>query len=117
MFCKTHDNQSCNRQFFIQSWKFVNLDFVKKPRKNYSKNYIAARVRKLNIHPKCIFFFLLTSASWYYNFCYKVFKYLVGYKDDIFQVISKVQIQRSKFGGKLDKFGVSEGHFFQLWWK
>ena len=28
-----------------------------------------------------------------------------GYADDIFHVISNIHIQRSKFGGKTDKFG------------
>ena len=38
-----------------------------------------------------------------------VFTYLAsftGYKDNIFKVISKLHVEISKFGGKIDNFGV-----------
>ena len=55
-----------------------------------------------------IFFFLLTGATWCYHAIYIVFTYFesfTGYEDDILKVISSLQVQESKFGGKIYKFG------------
>ena len=54
------------------------------------------------------FVFLFTGATWYYHAIYIVFTYFASftaYEDDIFEVISNLHVQGSKFGGKLDKFG------------
>ena len=54
------------------------------------------------------FFFLLTGATWYYHTIYLVFTYFAlftDYEDDIFEVISNLHVQGSKFGGKMTKFG------------
>ena len=54
------------------------------------------------------FFFLLTGSTWYYHAIYIVFKCFAsftGYEGDIFEVISYLHVQGSKFGGKVDKFG------------
>ena len=59
-------------------------------------------------NPYAFFFFLLTGATWYYHAIYIVFTYFAsftGYEDDIFEVISNLHVQESKFGGKFDKFG------------
>ena len=50
----------------------------------------------------------MTGITWYYHAIYIVFTYfasLTGYVDDIFQVNSNLQVQRSKIGGKMDKLG------------
>ena len=60
------------------------------------------------LNPHAFFFFLLTGATWYYHAIYKVltsFALFTGYKYDIFEVISNLHIQGSKFGRKFDKFG------------
>ena len=54
------------------------------------------------------FFFLLTGATSYYHTIYLVFTYFAlftDYEDDIFEVISNLHVQGSKFGGKINKFG------------
>ena len=59
-------------------------------------------------YPNAFFFFLLTGAIWYYHAIYIVFTYFAsyaGYEDDIFEVISNLHVQESKFGGKIYKFG------------
>ena len=59
-------------------------------------------------NPCSFFFFLLTGATWYYNAIYIVLTYFAsftGYSDGIFEVISNLHVQGSKFGGKLYKFG------------
>ena len=63
-------------------------------------------------NPHGLFFFLLTGATWYYHAIYIVFTCtvsLTGYEDDIFEVISNLPVQGSKFGENFDKFG---GFFF-----
>ena len=53
-------------------------------------------------------FFLMTVATWYYHAICISFTYsasFTGYEDDIFKVISNLQVQGYKFGGKFDKFG------------
>ena len=60
------------------------------------------------INPNEFFFFILTGATWCYHAIYIVFTYFAsftGYKDDILKVISNLQVQESKFGGKIYKFG------------
>ena len=57
-------------------------------------------------NPCELFFFLLTGATWYYHAIYIVFTYFAsftGYEDDIFEFISDLHVQGSKFGGKFDK--------------
>ena len=57
---------------------------------------------------KSLFFFFLTAAIWYYHAIYIVLKYFAwftGYENDIFEVISNLDVQGSKFGGKVNKFG------------
>ena len=59
-------------------------------------------------NPCAFFFFLLTGVTWYWHAIYIVFKYyasFTGYEDDIFEVISNLHAQGSKFGGKFDKCG------------
>ena len=54
------------------------------------------------------FFFLLTGATCYHHAIYIVLTYFAsftGYGDDIFEGISNLHVQGSKFGGKLEKFG------------
>ena len=66
-------------------------------------------------NPCAFFFFLLTGATWYYHAIYIVFTYFAsftGYEDDIFEVISNLHVQGSKYGGKLYKLG--ENLFFKL---
>ena len=53
-------------------------------------------------NPSAFFFFLLTGATWYYHTIYLVFTYFesfTDYEDDIFEVISNLHVQGSKFGG------------------
>ena len=59
-------------------------------------------------NPNAFFFFLLTGATWYYHAIYIVFTYFAsftGYEDDILEVISNLNVQRLKYGGKMEKFG------------
>ena len=59
-------------------------------------------------NPHAFFFFLLAGATWYYNVIYIIFTYFAsftGYEDDIYEVISNLHVQGSKFGGKFEKFG------------
>ena len=54
------------------------------------------------------FFFLLTGATCYHHTIYLVFTYFAlftDYEDDIFEDISSLHVQGSKFGGKIYKFG------------
>ena len=56
----------------------------------------------------CIIFLPLTGGTWYYHAIYLVFTYFASftsYKEDIFEVISNLHVQGSKYGGKFDKFG------------
>ncbi len=44
------------------------------------------------------------------------FASFTDYEDDIFEVISNLHVQGSKFGGKIYKFGGVHGvGFFQVW--
>ena len=45
------------------------------------------------------------------NIVFPYFASFTGYEDDIFEVISNMHVQGSKFGGKFDKFG---GKHFQI---
>ena len=63
-----------------------------------------------------LFIFLLTSATQYYHTIYLVFTYfalLTDYEDDIFECISNLHVQGSKFGGKINKVG-GKSFFFKL---
>ena len=54
------------------------------------------------------FFFFLKVAIWNYYAIYRVLTYFAsftGYEDDIFEVISILPVQESKFGGYVYKFG------------
>ena len=54
-----------------------------------------------------LFFFLLTGATWYYYTIYLVFTYFASftdYENDIFEVISNLHVQGSKFGGEINTF-------------
>ena len=54
------------------------------------------------------FFFLLTGATGHYHTIYLVFAYFASftdYEDDIFEVVSNLHFQGSKFGGKIYRFG------------
>ena len=56
----------------------------------------------------CIIFLPWTCATWYYNAIYIVFTYFASftsYEEDIFEVISNLHVQGSKFDEKFDKFG------------
>ena len=69
-----------------------------------------SRLNSVNqiFNPHAFLFFLLTGATWYYHAIYIVFTYFAsftGYEDDIFEVISNLHVQGSKFGRKFDKFG------------
>ena len=58
-------------------------------------------------------FSLLTDATWYYHTIYLVFTYFAlftDYEDDMFKVIYNLNVQESKFGGKIAKFG---GKYFK----
>ena len=68
--------------------------------------YLKSQQNSVNqiFNPYTFFFFLLT---WYYHAIYIVVTYFAsftGYEGDIFEVISNLQVQESKFGGKFDKF-------------
>ena len=59
-------------------------------------------------NPLAFFFFLLASATWYYHAIYIILTYFssfTGYEDDIYEVISNLHVQGSKFGRKFEKFG------------
>ena len=49
-------------------------------------------------------FYLLTRDTWYYHTICLVFTF-ADYEDDIFEVISNLHVQWSKFGGKIIKYG------------
>ena len=77
------------------TWITTNL----KSQQN-SVNYIC--------NPNSFLFFFLTGALCYYHAIYIVLKYfasLTGYEDDIFEVISNLLVQESKFGKNIWKFG------------
>ena len=66
-------------------------------------------------NPCAFFYFFLTCAIWKYHAIYKVFTYfasLTGYENDIFEVISYLPVQGSKFDGKCEKLGGKS--FFKL---
>ena len=54
------------------------------------------------------FFFLFTGATSHYHTIYLVFTYFelfTDYEDDIFEGISNLDVQGSKFGRKINKSG------------
>ena len=64
------------------------------------------------------FFFLLTGATWYYLTIYIVFTYFASYtgcEDDIFEVISNLNIQGSTFSQKKWQH-FAENKKSELWW-
>ena len=87
-------------------------------RVNYDKFKIQTKQCKSNIYPTCILFFLLTGGTWYYHAIYIVFTNLAsftGYEDDIFEVISNLHVQGSKFGENLTNLAENHGVcFFQV---
>ena len=116
------------KQFFVNSeiWEY------RFGGKNaYITTNVKSRQNSVNqiFNPYACLFFLLTGATCYYHDIYIVFKYFAsftGYTDNIFEVISNLHVQGSKFGGKFDKLcgkslkkielhGVLGVRFFQVW--
>ena len=96
------------KTFFSELWNFKSAHLAKK-RVNYDKFKIATNNLNQIFILNTFFFFLLTGAKWYYYTIYLVFTYFASftdYEDDIFETISNLHVQRSKFGGKK-----------QIWWK
>ena len=90
---------------FFELWNFGNSHLAGKKRVNYDKFEIATNCVYEIFNLNAFFFFLLTGASWYT--IYLVFTYFAlftDYEDEILEVISNLHVQRSKFGGKIDKF-------------
>ena len=81
-----------SKNFGIQVWRKKHV--------NYDKFEIA----KIKYLTQKNFFFLLTGANLYYHVSYIVASF-TGYEDDIFEVISDLHIQDSKFDRKIYKFG------------
>ena len=93
---------------------FVNPDYFgiqiwQKKHVNYDKFEIATNCVNQIFNLNAFFFFLFTGATWYYHTICLVITYFASftdYEDDIFEVISNWHVQGSKFGGKINKFGV-----------
>ena len=91
--------------FFGEFWKYR---YGGKKCVNYEKFKSWQNSVNQIFNPHALFFFLLTGATWYYHAIYIVITYsasFTGYEDDIFEIISNMHVQVSKFGGKFDKFG------------
>ena len=77
-----------------------------KKRVNYNTFEITTNCLNQIFNLNAFFFFLLAGATSYYHTIYLVFTYLAlftDYEDDIFEVISNLHVQGSKFGGKSKK--------------
>ena len=71
---------------------------------NYDKFEITTNCVNQILNLNAFLFFLFTGATWYDNTIYLVFRYFASfthYEDDIFEVISNMHVQGSKFGGKI----------------
>ena len=94
--------------FFLWILKFWKVTFGKKKRVNYDKVKIATNCVNQIVNLESLCFFLLTGATWYYHTIFLVsinFGLLLDYENYIFEVISNLHVQGSKFGGKINKFG------------
>ena len=99
------DVEKTNLLWTLKFWKYT---FSGKKRVNYNKFEIATNCVNQIFNLNAFFFFLLTGATCYHLTINLVFTYLalfIDYKDDIFEVISNLHVQGSKFGGKIYKFG------------
>ena len=88
--------------------KFEKSTFSGKKNLKYDKFEFATNCVNQIFNLIASFFFLLTGVAWYYYTIYLVFTYLalfLEYEDNIFEIISNLHIQGSKFGGKINKFG------------
>ena len=86
----------------MQIWqkKHVNYDKFESATKKENSFFL---------NPNAFFFFFLTSALLWYHAIYIVNQYFAlytGYEGEIFEVISNLYVQESKFGGNIYKFGV-----------
>ena len=55
-----------------------------------------------------MFFSFLKGNTWFYTAIYILFTYFasfIGYEDELLEVISNLQVQGAKFGGKMVKYG------------
>ena len=93
----------------LEKTKLVwTLKFWQKKHVDYDKFEIATKCVNQKFNLNAFFFFLLTGATWYYHTIYLVVTYFASftdYEDDIFEVISNLHVQGSKFGGKINKYG------------
>ena len=87
--------------FFVTS-EILGIQIWRIKLVNYNIFEIATKQQIFN--PHALFFFLLKGATIYYHAIYIVFTYFAsftGYANYIFEVISNLNIQGSKIGGKL----------------
>ena len=89
------------KNIFLWSLKFLEGRFGGKMRK-------LQQIWNFNKKAKIKYLTHMIGATWYINAIYIAFTHFVsftGYEDEIFEVISNLHIQQSKFGGKFYKFG------------
>ena len=91
--------------FFVHSvfWEYI---FGRKNAWNTTNLKMRQKSVYKIFNQRAFFFFLLTGATWYYPAIYIVltyFAWFTGYEYDIFEVISNLHVQESKFGGKFGK--------------
>ena len=104
------------KSIFCELWNFGKAHLAGKKRVNYDKFEIATNCVNQIFNLNAFFFFLLTGATWYYHTIYLVsiyFASFIDYENEIFEVISNLHVQGSKFGGKMNKFGGV--CFFKVW--
>ena len=95
------------KPFFVNS-EILGMHIRRKKCINYNKFEIATNCVNEIFNLDAYLFFLFPGAKWYYHIIYIVFTcfaLFTDYKDDIFKVISNLNVQGYKSGGKIYKFG------------
>ena len=88
--------------------EILGMHIWQKKRVNYNKFEIATNCVNQIFKLNAFFFFLFPGATWCYHTICLVFIYFATFTDyeyDIFEVISNMQIQGSKFGGEITNLG------------
>ena len=126
-YLKTPTSRLGKKPFFCELQNFGITHLAGKKCVKYNKYEIATNCVNQIFYLNAFFFFLLTGATWYYHTIYLVFTYFTSftdYDDDIFEVISNLQLQGSKLTEKftnleekkkkVELHGVHGVSFFQV---
>ena len=87
---------------FVNS-EILGMHIWNEKRVNYNKFEIATNCVNQIFNLNAFFFFPFTGATWYYHTIYiafTCFALFTDYEDNNFELISNLQVQESKFGGK-----------------